>query len=401
MQEFAGKKILLAHSIFRPEKRGGAEVVVDNIAYGLKRRGAIVAVATVGRKNDQIDEAGVAVYHVAPANLFNFLDINGQPAAKRFFWHLIDMMNNTQTWRLYQIIKDFRPEAVMTHNLKGLSYLLPRVVASMGLKNIHTIHDMQLLHPSGLIPENERLGLLSRMYLALCRWLFGSPDTVIFPSQYIKNVYLRYGFFKHSKIRVLGNPLPDGLKIGIRKPEAEIKKSEAAEPFTIAYAGQIEEYKGITDLIKAVDGLPGEWQLLIAGDGGAMREAVRWSVGNKRIKMLGRLTPDELERQIWSVADLLVNPSRTPESFGMNIIEAYARGVPVLAAEIGALPELVKSGETGELFRPQDIFDLKRQLEFILANREIFKSYKANAVKAAARFELGSYLERALTDEPA
>lgn len=379
------------HSIFRPETRGGAEVVFDHIVYGLKKRGHEVEVIASGRDNLEHTEDGVKVHNIKSANLFNFLDINGQPVVKRFFWHLLDMMNNVQTWSIYKIIKSYQPDIIWTHNLKGLSYLTPRVARILKIRNVHTIHDMQLLHPTGLIPENERLGAASKMYLALCRLIFGSPETVIFPSDYIKKVYLRHGFFKHSKILVLGNPLPDGLTISIKKPEA-------VDPFTIAYVGQIEEYKGVIDLIKAVDGLPGEWQLLVAGDGGATRDAVRWSINSKRIKLLGRLSQSELEQQIWSVADLMVNPSRTPESFGMNIIEAYARGIAVLASNIGALPELVKEGETGGLFKPQDIYDLKRQLEFILANREKFAGYKAHCVEAAKRFELENYLSRAIND---
>jgi glycosyltransferase involved in cell wall biosynthesis len=53
-------------------------------------------------------------------------------------------------------------------------------------------------------------------------------------------------------------------------------------------------------------------------------------------------------------AEALIAPSQCLETFGLNIIEAFARGVPVLASRIGGYSELVREGETGMLFPPGD-----------------------------------------------
>ncbi|MFA5021217.1 MAG: glycosyltransferase, partial [Patescibacteria group bacterium] len=191
-------------------------------------------------------------------------------------------------------------------------------------------------------------------------------------------------FFPKSRLAVLGNPLPAGLKIASAKI--------ATDRFVMAYVGQLEPYKGVIDLIKITQGLSGDWELLIAGDGSAKREAVKWSLDNGKIKLLGRLNAIELEQQIWSRADILINPSKTAESFGLVIIESYARGIPVLASSIGALKELVKDRQTGWLFKAGDQLDLKRNIEFILANRDQLAPMKDNCLAVAKKFQLDGYL---------
>lgn len=381
-------KIAVLHSIYKPDQRGGAEVVVENTVLGLKAEGHEVFVIAVGRENKTEEIGGVKVYRIKPANLFNFLDINGQPAWKRFFWHLIDMFNDFQTWRLFKILVQEKPDLALTHSLMGLGYELPRLLKILKIRNIHTIHDMQLIHPSGLLGEEEKMSWPAGAYCHLCRWLFGSPEAVVFPSEYIKEIYERLHFFKKSKLAVLGNPLPAGIKLGSLKAPAG--------KFTMAYAGQIEPYKGVIDLIKIVSGLAGDWELLIAGDGSAMREATKWSLDNSKVKLLGRLGAEELEQKIWSQADILINPSKVAESFGLVVIEAYARGIPVLASAIGALKGLVKEGKTGWLFKPGDQLDLKRSIEFIMSNREQIKAMQGHCLKEAEKFELKNYLKELL-----
>jgi len=381
-------KIAVIHSIYKPFIRGGAEVVVQNIVEGLKALGHDVFVISVGYENicEEID--GIKVYRVKPFNLFNFLDINAQPVWKRLLWHPLDMFNDFQTWRIFKILNKEKPALALTHSLKGLGYEIPLLLKEMKIKNIHTIHDMQLIHPSGLLAEDEKLSWLANSYAALCRLLFGSPAAVVYPSEYIKQIYSRHGFFKKSKAAVLGNPLPASSKIGIIKAEAD--------KFIMAYVGQIESYKGVVDLVKIINGLPGDWELLIAGEGSALREVTKWSLDNNKIKILGRLDAIGLEQKIWSKADLLINPSKVAESFGMVVIEAFAHGMPVLASKIGALQDLVRERETGWLFKPGDQLDLKRSIEFIMSNRDQLKSMRGKCLEEAKKFKLDNYLSKLL-----
>ncbi len=382
-------KIVILHSIYKPETRGGAEVVVENIAQGLKKRGHEVVVVSVGRVDEVLEVGGIKVYKIKSRNIFNFFDLGKQPAWKRAGWHIFDMFNDWQTWQIYKILNREKPDLALTHSLKGLSYEIPRLLKILKIRNIHSIHDVQLINPAGVLNNEVSLHWTYRLYLTVCRWLFASPSVVIFPSEYFRNIYQRYHFFPKSSLSVLGNPLPPNLKIKLAKP-----KEQAT--FTMAFVGQVEDYKGIIDLIKAVDSLSGDWQLLVAGDGAALREVKKLALDNKKVKFLGRLTTAELEHKIWSVADLLVNPSRVPESFGMVVVEAQAHGIPALVARIGALAQLVKENETGWFFKPKDQFDLQRQIEFILANREKVPPLKTKCLQAAQQFTIETYLDKLL-----
>ncbi|OGY51170.1 MAG: hypothetical protein A3B89_00060 [Candidatus Buchananbacteria bacterium RIFCSPHIGHO2_02_FULL_40_13] len=400
-------KIGIIHSIYKPEVRGGAEVVVENIALGLKNQGDEVFIISVGCKNQKEEIDGLKVYRIKSFNLFNFLDINSQPAISRFFWHLLDMFNIIQAGRVYKILKKEKPALVLMHNLKGLGYLTPLVIKILKIKNIQTVHDMQLIHPSGLLPENEKIGFLANSYAGFNKLLFKSVKVVVFPSEYIKSVYQRYGFFKKAEKIVLGNP--------ISKMPTLPEGGQAATPigadwgggrgeFQILFLGQVEEYKGIFDLIEAVKGLAGlpapagDFVLNIVGNGSALskakiraQEAFPDDSFKAKIRFWGRLEPKELAERIWSQTDLLVNPSQVGESFGLVIIEAYAHGVPVLVSNKGALPELVKEGETGFVVTNNN---WREKIEWCLNHQSELKDLRENCLKAAAKYNLEDYLNK-------
>jgi len=381
-------KLTLIHSLYRPYSKGGAEAAVETIAGGLKSLGHQVIVITVGYQPQVEEINGIKVYRIKPFNLFNFLDIDKQPAVKRFFWHIIDMFNDVQAWRIYQILKQERPDLIIGHNLKGLGYYVPRLAKTLKIKYVQTIHDMQYLHPSGLLADNYRLGLGAKIYGWLCRLLLGSPYLAVFPSKFMKRIYDSNGFFPRSREAVLGNPI--NLQ-NLSRPNA---KSEAA--INCLYLGQVEMYKGIIDLIEAFKELRGAMTLSVVGGGSALEAAKVMAKDDERISFFGRLSREEVEQKIWPGIDLLINPSLVSESFGMAVLEAFAHSLPAVVSDIGALPELAIDGQTGWLIPPGDKAALKNKLQEIIDGRLINEEMKERCLARAMDFEVGHYLEKLL-----
>ncbi|MCS6976974.1 MAG: glycosyltransferase family 4 protein [Gemmatales bacterium] len=85
-----------------------------------------------------------------------------------------------------------------------------------------------------------------------------------------------------------------------------------------------------------------------------------------RIHLVGWVSQKELDAW-YQAADVLVVPS-VHEGFCLPVVEAMARGLPVVAARAAALPETV--GSAGLTFEPDDVADLVRQLERVLASQQ-------------------------------
>jgi glycosyltransferase involved in cell wall biosynthesis len=91
---------------------------------------------------------------------------------------------------------------------------------------------------------------------------------------------------------------------------------------------------------------------------------------------MGRLPGDEVLR-LMGEATFLVFPSEWYEGFPRVLVEAMARGTPVLAAALGAAAEIVEPGRTGRHFVAGDAVDLARQARSLLA--------EAPALRASSR----------------
>ncbi len=384
-------KIAVIHSIYKPDTRGGAEVVVENIVQGLKSANHDTFVMATGYKNKMEMVDDVRVYRIKPFNLFNFLDINSKPIWLRLPWHIIDTLNDLQTWRVYKVLKSEKPDLILTNSLKGLGYYIPWLIKIMKIKLIHIVHDMQLIHPSGLLRDNQKIIFPVSIYTRICKKLFRHVEIVVYPSKYIKDVYDRFGFFEQAKKIVLGNPIL--IVNNLSDHNRSCKKNNGVD---LLYLGQVEKYKGITDLVEALLEAKYSFRLHVVGDGSALAMVKKMVVGDNRFIFYGRLSQSDLATKIWPLMDLLINPTRVPESFGMVVLEAMASGVPTLASKIGAIPELIEDGRNGWLFEANDITELGHKIEHISKHLCGFEAIRLIAKEEAKKFELENYIKKIL-----
>lgn len=135
------------------------------------------------------------------------------------------------------------------------------------------------------------------------------------------------------------------------------------------YVGRLSVEKGVDVLLDTWEKLDCAIPLKIVGDGplsGLVERAIDKFDG---IEWLGRRPMPEVH-QLMGEAMFLVFPSKWYETFGRVAVEAFAKGTPVIAANIGAISELIDSGRTGIHFRPSDANDLAAKVKWALSNRD-------------------------------
>jgi glycosyltransferase involved in cell wall biosynthesis len=132
------------------------------------------------------------------------------------------------------------------------------------------------------------------------------------------------------------------------------------------YAGRLSSEKGVATIVEAFEGR--SVPLVIAGDGPdgpALRAASR----SDNITFLGSIPASEIGEVVSRARAVLV-PSRCYEGQPRGILEAYAAGVPVIASEIGGLPEAVLDGVSGALVPPTSLDGWRAAVDRLLEDDE-------------------------------
>lgn len=134
------------------------------------------------------------------------------------------------------------------------------------------------------------------------------------------------------------------------------------------YVGRLSVEKGIDVLLDAWEKLDNPVPLKIVGDGPLSDMVIGATRKYSNIEWLGRRPMKEVH-QLMGEAMFLVFPSKWYETFGRVAVEAFAKGTPVIAANIGAIAELIDSERTGICFLPGCSDDLASKVNWALSNQ--------------------------------
>jgi Glycosyltransferase len=354
-------KIVLVNNLYAPWSRGGAERIAEKMVEGLEKAGHEVFVITTAPTGSRTPNI---IY--LPSLFYN---LEKYPFAVRFFWHLWDNFNFTNYFKIKKILRELKPELVITNNLQGIGFFLPRLLRRLKIKHIHILHDIQLLHPSGLMFWGQEKLLNSphaKIYQALMRWLLGSPAVVISPSQWLLTEHEKRGFFKKSQKKILANYFSEQILSKNTKYQIPNTKYE------FLYVGQIENHKGVKFLVEAFIKFLSEnnsaAELIIVGGGSRLEEIKKIASDKKQIKILGRKNAGEVAELMLS-SDCLIVPSLCYENSPTVIYEAIAAGLPVIGARLGGITELLEAAG-GILFEPGNQNDLLEKMELVFTHPE-------------------------------
>lgn len=152
----------------------------------------------------------------------------------------------------------------------------------------------------------------------------------------------------------------------------KVERKESQKKDYVLYFGRFSEEKGINTLIKACKLLP-NIHFIFAGSGPLMEKVNQLPNG----KNVGFQSGSALENLIRE-ARFSVYPSEWYENCPFSVMESQMYGTPVLGADIGGIPELIKIGETGELFESGNADDLKNKIEKLWEDRNLIDRYSRN-----------------------
>lgn len=337
--------------------RGGAEMVVKRIFDELKEKNMDAFVITTTPTEDRKEDD---VYFLNSA----FHRLNKIPFVLRFFYHIWDSFNFVNYFKIKKILGKEKPDIVMTHALKGIGFLIPNLLRRLKIKHVHTLHDIQLIHPSGLMfYKKEWIANTphAKIYQMINKYLFGSPDLIISPSSWLMEMMRSRNFFPNSKKVILPNP----ISLPVEKKEFSGEKNK----FIFINVGQIEEHKGIPFLVDSFirllkEDLKREIELLIIGSGSRVEELKKIASSYEEIKILGR-KPNKEVLEIMKKSDCLVVPSFCYENSPTTIYEANKIGLPTIASRLGGIPELIDKKDDF-LFEPKSQEDLISKMKFVI-----------------------------------
>jgi rhamnosyl/mannosyltransferase len=212
---------------------------------------------------------------------------------------------------------------------------------------------------------------LSRHFAAgIARHLIVTSPLYLESSQFLQR-------YRH-KISVIP-PCVDPFFLTSPQGTATAKRSlgYSADDLLVLFVGRLVSYKGLQTLLRAfrhVRRRTRSAQLAIIGSGPERplleRMSTQLDIGNA-VRFLGTLPQPRL-REAYSACDLFVLPSRTrSEAFGIVLLEAMARGKPVVATQVGGIPYVVREGETGILVPPFDPIPLAEAICQLLGDPEL------------------------------
>ncbi|MDO8667547.1 MAG: glycosyltransferase family 4 protein [bacterium] len=386
-------KICLINNLYKPYARGGAEKIAETIVNGLIKAGHEVFIITTKPYSEKLQTPDFKpkIYYLNS----RYYNLNKLPKFLRLVWHVWDMFDIVSYFKIKKILRAEKCDVVITNNLMGLGFLIPLAIRRLKLKHLHLVHDIQLIHPSGLMnfgQENIINGQWARNYAGLCSQLFASPKVVIFPSHWLMNRYLDRIFFIKSKRIVLPNPVA-------LMPIAESKKTEGN--FKFLYLGQIEKHKGLNLLIQACKKVKEKFprvELIIAGVGSDLESAKLKAGSDQSIKFLGWQSEAEVNRLL-ATSQCLVMPTLCYENCPTVILEAFSAGLPVVAADLGGISELIGENacladrQAGTLFRPGNVVDLVEKMQWAISHESDLAEMAAAGRTKVASYNVENYIK--------
>lgn len=266
--------------------------------------------------------------------------------------------------KLRKLIADYEPDIAHIHNIyHHISPSVLPVLRKSGVPVVMTAHDLKIACPNNKmlaadgICERCHVGKYYNAVLNRCthgqvlastiiaaesylhRWLRSyekNVDRIVVPSQFFIRKLVEWGW-PEEKFEYI----PNFVEAGKFSPQFSPGRS-------VVFFGRLAVEKGVETLIRASSSARVPVQIVGTGPMEAQLKALAQELGAP-VEFLGYRSGQELFGLVGS-SRATVLPSEWYENAPISVLESMALGTPVIGADVGGIPEMVREGETGWLF---------------------------------------------------
>ena len=363
-------KVLVIGSVY-PRFHEDAEVpwLRTSVAH-LKQAGVdiqVLAPAYKGLKSHEIDGVKVNRFRYAPANWEFLTHEEGAPskmANKPWLQLLAIPYIISGFFKCIGICRKFRPDVIHAHWPFPHAYIALGAVKLFRIPLVLNFHGAELL----LIRKKKWVKPLLKFAIGQAQAVFANSSFTAGKIKALRNVDVEWSPY--------GTTLESNGKVGEPAEPTQVPHPINGK-FKILFVGRHIERKGIGYLIEAAKYLPRDkFEIRIVGVGDltdklkVQATEVSTTPDAANIIFTGKLSPEELANE-YKTANVftlpaIVDSKGDTEGLGVVLIEAMELGLPVVASNVGGIPDVVVDGESGILVPekdPQALADAFKRLE--------------------------------------
>ena len=350
-------RIVILSYWFLPYRIGGSEVVVDHYAKGLAQKGHEVHVIT------QLDDMSLHPYEL----------VAGFHVHRIKRWHIRIFGTLLYFLLVYRKIKKLKPDIIHEQAIQGLGFFIKK------LSNI----------PYIIFTQGTDLYLTSPTFLKnfIVKSSLKSADVLIGLTQDMAQEMKK--FYPRDVVII-----PNGVDLDrfrkLSRKDARRELGIKGDKKVILCVANLRAEKGHEYLVEAMESVSTHYHestLFVVGQDylkGRIKDLVIKKNLQDRIFFAGFVPPDKLPKYM-RAADIFVLPSLR-EGLPIALLEAMAAGLPIVATNVGGMPEIIKEDENGFLVEPMDSQQLAKKIIFLLQNEDIRKRFSSNNTERAKNY---------------
>ena len=394
------KKILF---LITQSVSGGAQKYVFDLATNLDKQKYEVAVAAGGDGElfDKLKDADIQIFK--------------RKCLKRPICPTCDV---EAYFKLKKLFKEWQPD-ILHLNSSKVSILGSLAARTLRLRSGHKMKVIYTVH--GTVFQPPFSSLTSKFFLWLEKWTAKYKDKIICVSERDRHLWLKYNVAPAEKLVTIHNGIDLDIDF-LPKEQARQKlfgKNPSSPPFNnsssstppfnkgglggisiVGFIGYFYPDKNLVTLIKAANLILNseklkEKKIIFAIIGsGPQEKSLKLQVKSLKLedKILFLDALPEAHKYL-KAFDVFTQPS-IKEGLPYAILQAMAAGIPIVASNVGGIPEMITDNFNGFLIKPRDSEALAERILQILENSNLAQQFSQNSLEKIKDFSLGKMIRQ-------